>query len=127
MQRWKSLLDVDARRTRDGRPRADLWLHGKLLYAVLLDRRLRRQLGAAWGHVDQERTATWWRPWKLRPEAIALMISGALSWQSAHWEQCVQVWAERPRRRTRQQLPAGACSILHLPQTHRPQLPERAA
>jgi DDE family transposase len=129
IKRWKSLLNVDALRTRDGSPLADLWLHGKLLYALLLDRRLRRQLGAAWGHVDQERTATWWRPWKLMQEAITPMISGALSWQSAHWEQCVQVLAERPRRRKLQQLPAGACIILQLSQTHsiQPQPQEKAA
>jgi hypothetical protein len=129
IKRWKSLLDVDALRTRDGSPLADLWLHGKLLYALLLDRRLRRQLGAAWGHVDQERTATWWRPWKLMQKAITPMISGALSWQSAHWEPCVQVLAERPRCRKLQQLPAGACIILQPPQTHsaQPHPPEKAA
>jgi Transposase DDE domain len=129
IKRWKSLLDVDALRTRNGSPRADLWRHGKLLYALLLDRRLRRQLGAAWGHVDQERTATWWRPWKLMREALTPMISGALSWQSAHWEPCVQVLAERPRRRKLQQLPAGACIILQLPQTPsiQPQPREKAA
>ena len=89
----------------------------------------RRQLGAAWGHVDQERTATWWRPWKLMQKAITPMISGALSWQSAHWEQCVQVLAERPRSRKLQQLPAGACIILQLSQTHsiQPQPQEKAA
>jgi hypothetical protein len=129
IKRGKSLLDVDALRTRDNSPRADLWRHGKLLYTLLLDRRLRRQRGAAGGHVDQKRTATWWRPWKLMQEAITPMISGALSWQSAPWEQCVQALAERPRRRKLQQLPAGACIIRQLPQTHRvqPQPQEEAA
>lgn len=129
MQRWTSLLDVEARRTRDGRPLAALWRHGKRRYALLLDRRLRRQLGAAWGHVDQERPATWWRPWKFRPEALTLRISGVWSWPSAHGEPCVQVVAERPRRRKRHQWPAGACIILQLPQPHRPQPPppEKAA
>jgi hypothetical protein len=32
IKRWKSLLDVDALRARQGRPLAELWLHGKLLY-----------------------------------------------------------------------------------------------
>jgi len=62
-------------------------------------------------------------------EAITPMISGALSWQSAHWEPCVQVLAERLRRRKLQQLPAEACIILQLPQTHsvEPQPQDKAA
>jgi hypothetical protein len=129
IKRYKSLLDVDALRAREGSPLADLWLHGKLLYALLLDRRLRREMGQAWGYVDQERRATWWRPWKLMQEAIVPLITGSLSWQSARWELCVHVLAERPRRRKLQQLPPGACVILHIPKTQdtRLQPQEKAA
>jgi hypothetical protein len=45
IKRCKSLLDVDALRARQGSPLAELWLYGKLLYALLLDKRLRRTLG----------------------------------------------------------------------------------
>jgi hypothetical protein len=116
-KRYQSGRDVDALRARAGRPLADLWLHGKRLYALLLDRRLRRDMGQAWGHVDPERPATWWRPWKLMQEALVPWITGSLFWPSAHWELGVHVLAERPRRRKLQQLPPGACVILHIPKT----------
>jgi hypothetical protein len=45
IQRWKSVLDASLLRVRYGNPMADVWLHGKWLYALLLDRRLRRSLG----------------------------------------------------------------------------------
>jgi Transposase DDE domain len=109
IKRGKSLLDVDTLRARQGSPLAELWLHGKLLYALVLDKRLRRTMGDGWSRLDRERTATWWRPWKLLQEALAPQISGALHWPAQRWPQCLQVLAERPRRRTLQRLPAAVC------------------
>jgi Transposase DDE domain len=43
IKRWKSVLDVDALRAKARSPLAEVWLHGKLLYALLLERRMRRQ------------------------------------------------------------------------------------
>jgi hypothetical protein len=71
LKRWKSLLDVGQLRAREGSPLAELWLHGKLLYALRLDRRMRRKLGDHWSRLDQQRTATGWRPWKLLADEIA--------------------------------------------------------
>ena len=78
IKRWKSLLDADLWRARDGSPLADVWWHGKWLYALLLDRRLRRTLGDGWSRLEGARLATWWRPWKLlsrRGNATALPVS----------------------------------------------------
>ena len=76
-----------------------MWLHGKLLYALLLERRMRRQLGDTWSRLDHERLATWWRVWGMRKDEIAPMITGALFWKEEAWEACLKVLAERPRRR----------------------------
>ena len=70
IKRCKSLLDADALRARQGSPLADLWLHGKMLYALLVDKRMRRTMGVRWGHLDHQRTATWWRPWKLMQQTL---------------------------------------------------------
>src|SRR5437879_7049236 len=43
------VLDVDALRAKATSPLAEVWLHGKLLYALMLERRMRRQLGDSWG------------------------------------------------------------------------------
>jgi hypothetical protein len=90
-----------------------LWLHGKLLYALMLERRMRRQLGDSWSRLDQERVATWWRVWGMLKEEIAPMITGALFWHRDAWVACLKVLAERPRRRKLQQLPPEAIAVLY--------------
>lgn len=113
IKRWKSVLDVDALRAKANSPLAEVWLHGKLLYAVMLERRMRRKLGEAWGHLDQERTATWWRVWGMLKEEIAPMITGAFFWKDAAWEACLKVLAERPRHRKLQQLPPEVIAVCY--------------
>jgi len=109
IKRCKSLLDLDVLRARQGSPLADLWLHGKLLYVLLVDKRLRRTLGAHWGALDRARVATWWRPWKLMHQALIPRLTGALHWPEQGWSAAVAVLAERPRHRTLQQLPEALC------------------
>jgi len=113
IKRWKSVLDVDALRAKATSPLAEVWLHGKLLYALMLERRMRRRLGERWGWLDQERLGTWWRLWGMLKEEIAPMITGALFWKQAAWEACLKVLAERPRRRKLQQLPPEAIDVLY--------------
>jgi hypothetical protein len=43
IKRWKRGLDVDALRAKAPSPLAEVWLHGKWLYALMLERRMRRQ------------------------------------------------------------------------------------
>ena len=113
IKRWKSVLDVDALRAKACSPLAEVWLHGKLLYALMLERRMRRTLGDRWGRLDQERVGTWWRVWDLLKDALAPLITGALFWQAEAWAACLQVLAERPRRRKFQQLPPAAITLLY--------------
>ena len=113
IKRWKSVLDVDALRAKAGSPLAEVWLHGKLLYALLLERRMRRKLGDSWGRLDQTRRVTWWRVWGLLKDEIAPMVTGALFWKEEAWTACLNVLAERPRRRTLQQLPPEAVAVLY--------------
>jgi Transposase DDE domain len=129
IKRWKSVLDADLLRARYGSPLADVWLHGKLLYALLLDRRLRRTLGAGWSRLDGERLATWWRPWKLLQDELTPRITGVQSWQPWLWPACLQVLVERPRRRKLQRLPLEVTLGLHGSNTpfHQPQMQDIAA
>jgi hypothetical protein len=107
------VLDVDALRAKAHSPLAEVWLQGKLLYALMLERRMRRSLGDAWSRSDQERLATWWRVWGMFKDEIAPMITGALFWKEQAWGACLKVVAERPRRRKLQQLPPGAIAVLY--------------
>jgi hypothetical protein len=113
IKRWKSVLDVDALRAKATSPLAEVWLHGKLLYALMLERRMRRQLGESWGRLDHERLGTWWRLWGMLKEPITPMITGALFWPEDAWAACLKVLAERPRRRKLQQLPPEAIDLLY--------------
>ncbi len=85
--------------------RLSLYLHGKLLYAWVVERRARRRCGEAWMRLDGPRQATWWRVWKLIKQEVAIMIGGVKQWNFERWEQCLAVMQERPRRRTLQTLP----------------------
>src|SRR5215510_1943757 len=120
IKRWKSVLDVDALRAKAHSPLAEVWLHGKLLYAVLLERRMRRKLGDSWGRLDQERVLTWWRVWGMLKDEVAPMVTGALFWKDEAWVACVHVLAERPRRRRLQQLPPEAVAVLYHRDEHQP-------
>ena len=107
------MLDVDALRAKAHSPLAEVWLHGKLLYALMLERRMRHQLGDSWGRLDHERVDTWWRVWDMRKDERAPMITGALFWQEDVWAACLKVLMERPRRRTLQQLPPEVIAGLY--------------
>jgi hypothetical protein len=113
IKRWKSVLDADALRAKATGPLADVWLHGKLLYALMLERRMRRKAGDAWSHLDDKRVATWWRVWGMLKEEIGPMITGACFWKDEAWEACLQVLAERPRRRQLQQLPPDIIAVCY--------------
>jgi hypothetical protein len=118
IKRWKSVLDVDALRAKARSPLAEVWLHGKLLYALLLERRMRRKLGDSWGRLDQNRRVTWWRVWGMLKDEIAPMVTGALFWKDEAWTACLNVLAERPRRRRLQQLPPEAVAVLYQSDEH---------
>src|SRR5207253_9628850 len=78
IKRWKSVLDVDALRAKATSPLAEVWLHGTWLYALMLERRMRRQLGDSWGRLEHERVGTWWRVWGMLKDERAPRITGAL-------------------------------------------------
>jgi hypothetical protein len=113
IKRWKSVLDVDALRAKAHSPLAEVWLQGKLVYALMVERRMRRTLGDHWGRLDHERMGTWWRVWGMLKDAIAPLITGALFWPEEAWEACLAVLAERPRRRKLQKLPPAAIALLY--------------
>lgn len=104
---------MDALRAKVGSPLAHVWLHGNLLYALMLERRMRRKLGGSWSRLDAERSGTWWRVWGLLKDEIRPMVTGVYFWKEEGWEACLQVLAERPRRRKLQQLPPEAIAVLY--------------
>ena len=111
IKRLKSLLDIDKLRSKEGII-ADIWLNGKLLYALMLENRMRKKFGDNWGYLNEERQGTWWRPIKLLKREIEPIITGVQFWRSENWKACLSVLVERPRRRKLQTLPKRVRKLL---------------
>jgi len=110
IKRLKSLLDIDELRSKKGL--AIVWLNGKLLYALMLEKRLRRRLGDHKWYLNHERFGTLWRPWKLLKQEIAPMITGVYFWCVENWPVALSVLFERPRCRKLQTLPKSVIKLL---------------
>ena len=114
----KSILDIDQLRAREQSPLAELYLHGKLLYTWVLEKRARRRGGEDWNRLDQPRRATLWRIWKLLRRELAIAISGVLHWDLSRWSASLEVMQERPRRRQLQTLPDRVNRLIAYCQTN---------
>lgn len=115
-KRLKSLLDLDALRTRPKSRLGEVWIHGKLLYALVVERRLGRALGPDWRRMDKPREATPWRFLKMIRGQVDAWILEAHRWKPENWPACFDVVKERPRRRKLQTLPARAVRLLETDQ-----------
>jgi hypothetical protein len=127
IKRWKSVLDVGKLRAKEGSPLEEVWLLGKLLYAVVVERRARRRLGDAWSRLDGARRGTFWRVWKLIQDEVGVHILGVEAWREERWEACLKVIMERPRRRTLQRLPDEVIDMYHGVPTSDQEEPREAA
>lgn len=116
MKRLKSLLDLDRLRAREGSPLAELYLHGKLLYAWLLEQRAQRR--RPWERLDQPRRATPWRVYQLLHRELATVIAGIAQWGLSRWDEALAVMRERPRQRRLQQLPPRVIGLIRFCQAH---------
>lgn len=99
IKRYKSILDLDQLRSRFGRPLAPLWLHGKILYALMLERRAKRIFGDRFTRLDVDRSVTWWRLWKIVIDEVQPLITAAACWDKTRFPQALEVLSERPRCR----------------------------
>jgi hypothetical protein len=118
IKRLKSILNIDRLRARKDGLLAQLYLHGKLLYAWVLEKRARRRCGEDWNRLDQPRRATPWRIWKLLHQELAVTISGVCQWDLSRWSASLEVMQERPRRRQLQTLPNRVNRLIAYCQTH---------
>ena len=114
-KRYKSLLAVDQLRARGGSVLGQVWLHGKLLYACLIERRAGRRCGSAWTRLDGERAGSWWRVWRLIRDELTPLITLSQCWDVEAWPAALTALAERPRKRRLQRLPAAVVLWLQKP------------
>jgi len=105
IKRWKSLLSFNRLRARQSSPTCNVYLTGKLLYALLLERRMHNRLGQQSGQMDQKRDRTCWRLWKLMRQEINPMITGVSSWVRDDWQSVIEAITERRSNRQLQRIP----------------------
>jgi len=101
-------------RAKQGSSLADVWLHGKLLYALCIEKYARRRVGSDWSRLERQRPATWWRVWKIIRREVAEQIIGVPHWRQDQWQACFEVMQERPRRRKLQALPQSINPLLEV-------------
>jgi len=106
IKRYKSLLNGDGLRARQGSPLAKTYLLGKLIFAVLVERRAIKRLGNEWTQMIHSRKTTGWRIWKLIAAEIKEAILNSAAWSAWDWKAILRALSERRRTRRLQVIPA---------------------
>jgi hypothetical protein len=112
IKRYKSLLDAARVRAKQGSALAEVYLLGKLLFAVLVERRAMAHLGNEWTQMLTSRLATWWRVWKLVAKEVIAAVLNPAAWSKWDWRAVLRALAERKRKRPLQVVPAAVAEWL---------------
>lgn len=107
IKRLKSLLQMDELRARKGNQLAELYLHGKLLYAAVTEKIMQQRFPGARRTMDAPRQLTDWRLWQTVADDLKAGIKSCFPAQARFVGDCLKSLAERPRKRSLQALPAA--------------------
>lgn len=99
IKKLKSLSNLSELRHQEGSDLGELWLLGKLLYSVLLAKRMKKKLSKEWMEMSTERVGTFWRPLKMVMTWAIPMISGSIFWKEGAWFRALKALQERRRKR----------------------------
>jgi len=105
IKRYKSLLAAAQVRAKQGSPLALVYLTGKLLFALLVERRAMARLGNEWTQMLTVRIATWWRVGNLLAKELQEAVLDTGRWSAWEWRVIWRALAERSRHRKLQILP----------------------
>ncbi|HEV8714536.1 MAG TPA: transposase [Candidatus Binatia bacterium] len=112
IKRYKSLLGAAHLRAKRGSPLALVYLGGKLLFALLVERRALARLGNVGTQMRGVRQATWWRIWKLIATEVQEAVPHTARWSAWEWHAVLRALAERTRQRQLQVVPAAVAAWL---------------
>lgn len=112
IKREKSLLAAAQVRAKGGSPLALVYLRGKLLFALLIERRAMARVGNDWTQMLTVRVATWWRFWKLIAQEVREAVLDTGRWSEWEWRAVLRALAERPRHRKLQTVPSAVTEWL---------------
>ena len=114
IKRLKSLLRLDQLRAHQNSPLAEVWLIGKMLYALLIERKAKTKLVDEWSDLSSERKITPWRIWQIIKDELTATITGIRYWREEGWKECLGVVTERPRKRRLQTMPDEAARLQNI-------------
>ena len=105
IKRMKSRLQIDELRARKGSQLAELYLHGKLLYAAVTEKIRQRRFPTACRKMDVPRQLTDWRLWQTVADDLKAGMKRCFPPSAQFAEDCLKSLAERQRKRGLQALP----------------------
>ncbi|MCD2453031.1 transposase [Methylicorpusculum oleiharenae] len=112
IKRLKSLLDIDRLRARKNSKLADLYLHGKLLFAAVTQKIVQRRFGRAATTMAGDRSITHWRLWRTIADEIKSGLTACLPKNERFIDDCIKSLCERPRKRKLQGLPGPVSELI---------------
>jgi len=112
IKRMKSLLDVDKLRAFKGGKLAELYLHGKLLYAAIVEKVANRRFANAQTGMVNNRTITPWRLWHITTKAIGSTFVACFPYKEEYEIDSIISMTERPRKRKLQTLPEPIFNLI---------------
>lgn len=106
IKRLKSILHIDRIRHKCHTDLGPVWIRGKLLYALLLEKRIRRILGEQWLAFDTDRVSSMWGPYKMFKSHLDLAIRCVPDWAEEAWKRAFTALRGHPSpKRPLQRLP----------------------
>lgn len=105
IKRMKSLLNIDKLRAFKESKLADLYLYGKLLYIVVVEKRANHRFSTAQTGMEKGRSITPWRLWSITAENLRSAIVSCFPYNEKYKADAEKSMTERPRKRKLQTLP----------------------
>lgn len=112
IKRLKSLLDIDRLRARKDSHLADVYLHGKLLFAAVTQKIAQRRFGQAATTMAGDRSITHWPLWRTIANEIKTGLTSCFSKNERFIDDQIKSLCERPRKRKRQSLPGRVLELV---------------
>ncbi|WP_338114185.1 transposase [Thiorhodococcus mannitoliphagus] len=118
-KRLKTLLDLDALRTKQNSRLGEVWIRGKLLYALVVERCAQRRGTGGFDALDRPHRLTPWRLLAIVRQEVDRWIGDVQRGRADRWDACIDVLKERPRRRRLQTLPARVVEMMNVQERQR--------
>ena len=112
IKRMKSLLNIDKLRAFKESKLSKLYLYGKLLYIVVVEKRANHRFSTAQTGMVKNRVITPWRLWNITTENLRSAIVSCFPYSEEYKIDAEKSMTERPRKRKLQTLPNAIFELI---------------